>query len=107
MGNFQPCYILEKRGQINKQNMEYKYTRKYEFRENQINGKRVKRVVKLIKFMREWRSISECAEHIEVKNRTVNRYIHLIIELGLEIRIAYRKPLKYKICNYNEFFETV
>lgn len=86
--------------------MELKYTRRYQYLENQKKGTQVTRTIKLIMFMREWHSVAECADHIGVNKRTINRYFHLIIGLGCEIRIAYRKPIKYRIDNIDGLFAT-
>jgi hypothetical protein len=67
--------------------------------------KRIERVLALIVFMNESKTVLQCSNEIGVHYMTVFNYFNLLIELGLDIELSHKgKFNKYRISNLNEFF---
>lgn len=76
-----------------------------EFRGKPIqNTKRVERVLKIILFLKEFRSIREIAKHLDIHEKSVQRYLNLLIQLGFKVQRGHKKYAYYKITNTKEFF---
>lgn len=65
---------------------------------------RVNRTLKLIVFLSEWRTIKECAIHIEVHERTIQRYIKMFINLGFKVHRRTGRFYAHRIINIEEYF---
>jgi predicted DNA-binding transcriptional regulator YafY len=74
------------------------------FGEPVSNSGRVERTLKLIKFLREWRTIKECAEHIKVTTRSIQRYFQLLMNLGFRLQYNSGCFYAFRICNIDEYF---
>lgn len=69
------------------------------------NKGRVERSLELIKFLSEFRTVSECANHISVHRKSVHRYFNLFTQLGFKIEILPQYRHKYRIMNLENFFK--
>ncbi|HYG17165.1 MAG TPA: HTH domain-containing protein [Bacteroidia bacterium] len=65
---------------------------------------RVERILKLIVYLNQWRSIAEIASHVQVSKKSVHRYTQLLTRLGFEIERGHRKYIYYRITNTKQFF---
>jgi predicted DNA-binding transcriptional regulator YafY len=80
--------------------------RKREFRGKPINNtRRVERVLKLIKFLSEFRTIREINKHLEIHEKSVQRYLNLMVQLGFDVEVRMGKYHSYRITNTQEYFE--
>lgn len=68
------------------------------------NTRRVKRVLRLIKYLNEFRSIRQIASHLELHEKSVNRYLILLVQLGFKVEVGYKKYTYFRIVNTKEFF---
>lgn len=68
------------------------------------NTKRVERVLKLIKYLRSFRTIREIASHLELHEKSVNRYLNLMVQLGFRVEVSHSKYHHYRIRNGWEYF---
>ena len=91
--------------------MKYSYPTLTNVRERQAsacpvkNYGRVERTLKLIVFLSRWRTIKECAEHLNVSKKTIHRYISMLIQLGFVIETNYGCHYVHKIKNIQNFFD--
>lgn len=66
---------------------------------------RVQRTLKLIIYLSEWRTIKQCAKHIEVSERTIQRYFKMLLNLGFTMeRDTYHRYV-HRITNLKEYFK--
>ena len=80
-------------------------TRDREFKGKSINNtRRVERVLKLIVFLNEYRSIREIAKILSIHEKSVQRYLNLLIQLGFTVQRGHKKYTYYRITNTKEFF---
>lgn len=84
-----------------------RHVRIREFTGNRINNtRRVERVLRLIKFLSNNRSIKEISKHLDIHPKSVNRYLNLMVQLGFEVEVRHKKYSYYRINNIKEYFET-
>ncbi|PKD21802.1 hypothetical protein APR41_02145 [Salegentibacter salinarum] len=69
------------------------------------NKGRVEGTLKLIKFLNDYRTIAECANHVDIHRKSVHRYFNLLTQLGFEIEILVKYRHKYRIINLKEYFQ--
>lgn len=72
------------------------------------HASRVRRVILLITFMQKWRTVKECANHLEVSTRSVHRYFNLLTNFGFIVEMKRRDPfyrLTYRLTNTIEVFK--
>lgn len=68
------------------------------------NISRVKRTLKLIIYLSEWRTIRQCAKHIEVSERTIQRYFKMLLNLGFTMERDVYHRYVHRITNFKEYF---
>ena len=68
------------------------------------NTGRVERILSLIVFLNDWKSINEISIRLQISRKSVNRYINLLIRLGFEVERGHRKITFYRITNTKAFF---
>lgn len=68
------------------------------------NTRRVKRTLDLIIFLNEWKSINECALHLDVDKRSIHRNFNMLIGFGLEIEVKHIYKNYYHISNIRDYF---
>ena len=68
------------------------------------NMGRIKRTLDLILFLSTWRTIGECALHIQVSERSIQRYFQLLMHLGFELEKHTGRFYAYRITNIKDFF---
>ena len=61
------------------------------------NTRRVERVLNLIKYLNNFRTIKEIAAYLEVHNKSVNRYLNLLVQLGFTVEVSHGKRHSYRI----------
>ena len=85
----------------------FKITRIKEFTGKPINNtRRVERVLKLIIWLSEFRTIKEIAKHLNIHNKSVFRYLNLLIQLGFDIEVSHKKKYNYyRIVNTKAYFQ--
>lgn len=77
-----------------------------ELRGNLIsNTRRVGRVLSLIKFLSDFRSIKDIAKHLDIHHKSVNRYLNLLVQLGFKIEVGFGKYHLYRIINVQDVFK--
>ena len=69
------------------------------------NTRRVERVLKLIKFLSGWRTIREIKLHLDIHEKSVQRYLNLLVQLGFDVEVIVSKYNNYRISNINKFFK--
>jgi len=79
------------------------YIRKTSIKEV-ANISRVRRVVWLIQYLKEWRTIKQCSFEIGIADRSVHRYLNLLINLGFIIETKHGKRNGYRISNLLTYF---
>ena len=76
-----------------------------EFRGKPIsNTKRVKRVLNFIKYLNDFRTIRQIAAFLEIHEKSVNRYLNLMVQLGFKVEVSRSKYNHYRIKNGWEYF---
>lgn len=65
---------------------------------------RIKRSLKLIIFLSNWRTIKQCAEHIKVSERSIQRYFKMYLNLGFKMETNHYHRSTHKITNTKEYF---
>lgn len=79
---------------------------KLEMRQQNIpNTGRVERIIKLIIYLQEWRSVKDIAGHLEVSKKSVHRYNNLLVKLGFDVEVRMGKYHFYRITNAKEIFK--
>lgn len=72
--------------------------------ENIRNTCRIKRVFSLITYLREFRTVKQISNKLEIHRQSVHRYINLLTQLGFEIEINQKKRFEYRITNLHSYF---
>lgn len=67
--------------------------------------KQAARMIKLVKFLTEFRTIKECAHHLERNPQSVRRYLDALAQFGFKIKVLKRYRYQYKINNHQTFFK--
>lgn len=82
-------------------------TRKRVFNGTPIrNTKRVERVLKLIIWLQEYHTIKEIANSLKIHEKSVNRYLNLLVQLGFEVEVGHKRAYNYyRITNAKAFFK--
>lgn len=65
---------------------------------------RVQRTLKLIVYLSEWRTIKQCAKHIEVSERSIQRYFKMLLNLGFTMERDTWHRYVHRISNVKEYF---
>lgn len=65
---------------------------------------RIKRSLKLIIYLSDWRTIKQCAKHIEVSDRSIQRYFKMLINLGFIMETNHYWGATHRITNVKEYF---
>lgn len=68
------------------------------------NTTRVQRTLMLIIYLKEPRNIKESAKHIGVANRSIQRYLNMLTQLGFKIERTHRRKCFFQIVNLEEYF---
>jgi predicted DNA-binding transcriptional regulator YafY len=68
------------------------------------NLSRVKRVIRLIQYLRDWKTINQCSNEIGIAERSVHRYLNLLVNLGFVIETKHGKRNNYRLSNLNAYF---
>ena len=68
------------------------------------NTKRVERVLNLIKYLNYFRTIRQIASYLEIHEKSVNRYLNLMVQLGFKVEVSHSKYHHYRIKNGWEYF---
>lgn len=80
--------------------------RKREFYGKPIgNTRRVERVLKLIVFLNDFKTIREIKNHLGIHEKSVQRYFNLLIQLGFDVEVRMGKYHSYRITNVRDFFK--
>jgi predicted DNA-binding transcriptional regulator YafY len=80
--------------------------RKREFEYSKVlNNGRVDRVLKLIVFLSEFRTISQCSEHLNVSKKTISRMFNLLHSVGFEFETNFGRCYATRITNTKSFFD--
>lgn len=80
------------------------YTREREDRETNIkNTRRVERVLKLIPYLQQWRTNADICRLLGIHNKSVHRYLNLLIRLGFTVEFLHQKRFSYRISNAQEW----
>ncbi|NAS32438.1 HTH domain-containing protein [Flavobacteriaceae bacterium R38] len=83
-----------------------KITRKRVFNGKPIRStRRVERVLKLIIWLKEYRTIKGIAKHLNIHEKSVNRYLNLMVQLGFDVEVKTSKYHEYRITNIQEYFK--
>jgi hypothetical protein len=80
--------------------------RKKELRTNPINNtRRVERVLNLIVFLNDFKTIWEIKTHLAIHEKSVQRYLNLLVQLGFNVEVKFGKYHSYRITNIKDFFK--
>jgi len=82
------------------------YSRLRQFNGNPIrNTRRVERVISIITYLSEYRTIKEMASLLKIHQKSVHRYLNLLVQLGFDVEVAYSGRYNlYKVSNVKEYF---
>ena len=69
------------------------------------NINRVERTLKLLVYLSNWRTIKEVANHLQISDRTVQRYFKMLLNLGFIVETNSGVHYVHKIKNVKEFFD--
>jgi len=69
------------------------------------NTGRVERVLKLIKYLRSFRTINQISTYLEIHSKSVHRYINMLTQLGFEIEFIQSNRYRYRIRNIDSYFK--
>lgn len=79
--------------------------RKRVFNGNPIsNTRRVERTLKLIKYLSEFRTINQIKNYLGLHEKSVHRYLNLLVQLGFVVEVRHSKYHGYRIVNLHEYF---
>lgn len=79
--------------------------RKRVFNGKRINNtRRVERVLNLIKYLSEFKTIREISSHLIIHEKSVQRYLNLLVQLGFDVEVSMGKYHSYRITNIKEYF---
>lgn len=79
-----------------------------QYKANSIgNTRRVERTIKLIQFLNTGKTIRQIAKHLEIHEKSVNRYLNLLVQFGFMVEWGSIKGGYhiYRISNTKEFFK--
>ncbi|WP_421810553.1 hypothetical protein [Flagellimonas sp.] len=80
--------------------------RKREFTGKPIdNTRRVERVLKLIVLLNDFTTIKEIKNHLGIHEKSVQRYLNLLVQLGFDVEVKFGKYYSYRITNTKDFFK--
>ena len=80
--------------------------RKREFNGKPINNtRRVQRVLQLIKLLNDFKTIREIKNCLEIHEKSVQRYLNLLVQLGFDVEVKCGKYHSYRITNTKDFFK--
>ncbi|MGB2528208.1 hypothetical protein [Flagellimonas sp. SN16] len=80
--------------------------RKREFTGKPIdNTRRVERVLKLIVLLNDFTTIKEIKNHLGIHEKSVQRYLNLLVQLGFDVEVKFGKHYSYRITNTKDFFK--
>lgn len=68
------------------------------------NSDRVRRIIKLIKYLNDWKNAKQIAEHLEVSTKSIYRYIDLLVDLGFKVQRGHKKYTYYRVVEVDRFF---
>ena len=68
-----------------------------------LSGNKTTRIIELIHYLHEWRTMKEIQNHFNVNNRSIARYIQEVISLGYYVEEVARYRIEIRI-NFNEGF---
>lgn len=63
------------------------------------------KVVSLIRFLKDFKTINECAWFLKVNPKSVHRYLKLLPGIGFELEAKQNYRVEYRIKNLKEYFE--
>lgn len=69
------------------------------------NTGRVERIIKLIAYLNDYRTLREIANYLGISYKSVGRYINLLTKLGFIVDRKFGKYNSFKILNAKEFFK--
>lgn len=69
------------------------------------NTRRVERVIKLIQYLNTFRKIREIKNHLGIHEKSVQRYLNLLVQLGFDVEVRHSKYHSYRISNLHEYFQ--
>lgn len=68
------------------------------------NSDRVRRIIRLVQYLNDWRSAKQIANHLEISTKSVYRYIDLLVDLGFKVQRGHKKYIYYRVVEVDEFF---
>ena len=68
------------------------------------NKGRIEKLLRLIRFLREYRTIRECASHIGVHRKSIHRYLNLLTQLNFKVEVIPHYRHQYRIVNLDTYF---
>ena len=68
------------------------------------NTRRVERTLKLVKYLSEFRTIYQIKDFLDIHEKSVQRYLNLLVQLGFDVEVRYSKYHGYRITNLQEYF---
>lgn len=68
------------------------------------NTRRVVRTLELIKYLSEFRTIRQIKILFGIHEKSVQRSLNLMVQLGFEVEVKYSKYHGYRIANVKEYF---
>ncbi|MCM4170066.1 hypothetical protein DHD32_01130 [Arenibacter sp. TNZ] len=69
------------------------------------NTRRVERILLLIKYLSEFRTINQIKNYLDIHEKSVQRYLNLLVQLGFDVDVMHSKLYKYRIGNVKEYFQ--
>lgn len=69
------------------------------------NTRRVERILKLIVLLNDFHTIREIKNHLRIHEKSVQRYLNLLIQLGFNVEVKCGKYHSYRITNIKGFFK--
>ena len=71
------------------------------------NSRRVERTLQLVKNLSDFRTINKIKIFLDIHEKSVQRYLNLLVQLGFEVEVKYSKYRGYRITNVKEYFEVI
>ena len=68
------------------------------------NTRRVERTLTLVRYLSEFRTIKQIKNFLDIHEKSVQRYLNLLVQLGFEVEVKYSKYHGYRITNVKEYF---
>lgn len=74
-----------------------------------INTRRVERTLKILAHLSDWRSIKACSEEIGVHQKSIFRYLNMLVILGFVVEVTRLRTIEgmrnhYRVVNQKEYF---